>query len=249
MPIDELKLSKGNDFVLSNGIAIKSPTLGEIADYGEDKYLSLISMFTATTIDRCAQLDDMGIDYTQITNFQMFVLFSPLLTNHVADGQIDCSILLGDIDLSAFKGVYEGDEVKLVNADGIVFDEKCYETMAEYLRKMHGIAPPKYTKVTDSFAKKQLIIDARNDSKYQEKLRALKGVHSVYQPYVSALVNHPYFKYNWETVWDIKLYNFFDSLRRIQIIENANHLYTGLYNGCIEYNKIKKDLDWLRPIN
>lgn len=247
--IDELRLSKGNDYILPNGIAIKSPTLGEIADYGENNYLSLISMFTATTIDRCAQLDDMGIDYTQITNFQMFILFSPLLTNRVSEGKVDCSILLGDIDFSSFKGVYEGDDIKLVNSDGVIFDEECYNLMAEYIRKMHGIASPQYTKVTDGFAKKQMIIDARNDAKYQEKLRALKGVHSVYQPYVSALVNHPYFKYNWETVWDIKISNFFDSLRRIQIIENANHLYGGLYSGCVEYSKIKKDLDWLRPIN
>lgn len=235
--------------MLPNGVTIKTPTLGEIADYGEDKYLSLISMFTATTIDRCAQLDDMGIDYTQITNFQMFVLFSPLMVNCKKEGAMDCSILLGNLDLSSFKGVYGEDNVNLVNSEGIVFDETNYELMAEYIRKMHGMASPQYTKVTDSFAKKQMIVDARNDAKYQEKLRALKGVHSVYQPYVSALVNHPYFKYNWETVWNIKISNFFDSLRRIQIIENANHLYGGLYSGCIEYNKIKKDLDWLRPIN
>ena len=47
----------------------------------------------------------------------------------------------------------------------------------------------------------------------------------------------------------MKVYAFFDSLKRISIIDNANHLYQGLYSGCVEYNKVKKDLNWLKPID
>ena len=114
---------------------------------------------------------------------------------------------------------------------------------------MHGIAPPLYTKVTNAFAKSQMIIDARNDAEFHRKLISFRGERSAYQPYVSTLVNHPNFKFDWHTVWDMKIYAFFDSLKRISIIENANHLYTGLYSGCIEYAKIKRDLDWLKPID
>ena len=47
----------------------------------------------------------------------------------------------------------------------------------------------------------------------------------------------------------MKVYAFFDSLKRISIIDNANHLYQGLYSGCVEYKKVKKELDWLKPID
>ena len=249
--IDELKLYRGDNYVLPNGIEIKCPTLGEICDYGESKYLSMISMFTATNIDRCAQLDDMGIDYTKITNFQMFTMFAMMLSNgsERSKGKIDTSPLFGDLDFSSFIPVERGKELLLINSNEVEFSSDIFDEMAVYIRKMHGMPQPQYTNVKDSFAKKQLIIDARNDARYQEKLRAFKGVHSVYLPYISALVNHPNFKYGWDEVWNMKVYAFFDSLKRISIIDNANHLYQGLYSGCVEYSKIKNELDWLKPIN
>lgn len=246
--IDELRLYRGDNYILPNGVSIRCPTLGEICDYGESDYLAMISMFTATNIDRCAQLEDMGIDYTEIDNFQMFILFSSLLSNHKENGKIDCSILLNKINFSQFKPIEVDSKIMFVGEDGTKFDKNVFEEMTAYIRKIHGMAKPLYTHVKNSFAKKQLIEDARNDAEFQRKLKMIQGEHSVYQPYISALVNHPYFKYKWDDVWTMKVYAFFDSLKRISIIENANHLYTGLYSGCIEYNKVKKDLDWLRPI-
>lgn len=249
--IDELKLYRGDNYRLPNGVEIKCPTLGEICDYGESEYLSMISVFTATNIDRCAQLEDMGIDYTEITNFQMFTIFAMMLSNYKdkENSKLDTSPLFGDLDFSSFISVKCDNELCMVDKNGIKFNSDIFEEMTAYIRKMHGMPQPQYTQVKDGFAKKQLIIDARNDAKYQERLRAFKGARSVYLPYISALVNHPNFKYGWDKVWDMKVYAFFDSLKRISIIDNANHLYQGLYSGCIEYSKIKKELDWLKPID
>lgn len=251
--IDELRLSRGADYILPNGVKIKCPLLGDICDYGEKEYLSMISVFTATPIDRCAQLDDMGIDYTKINDFELFILFAGMLT---PDGtkldkhkSISTRILFEDLDFSKFRFVYDDNELYIINSDNIVFNKSTFEIMSAYIRKMHGIPPPLYTKVTNEFAKKQLILDAKNDADFQRKLSAFKGEHSQYQPYISALVNHPNFKYNWHTVWTLNVYAFFDSLKRISMIDNANHLYTGLYSGCIEYNKIKKELNWLKPLD
>lgn len=249
--IDELRLYRGDDYVLPNGIQIKCPTLGEICDYGESDYLSMVSLFTATNIDRCAQLDDMGIDYTEITNFQMFALFSEMLSNYSdkSDGYIDTTPLFGNLIFRSFVRAERNGELCLINKDGIVLTNDSYEEMAAYIRKIHGIPPPQYTNVKDGFAKKQLIIDARNDAEFQRRLREIRGEHSAYLPYISALVNHPNFKYRWDDVWDMKIYAFFDSLKRISLIDNANHLYQGLYSGCIDYSKIKNELNWLKPLD
>lgn len=242
MYIDELKLYQGGDYILPNGIHIITPTLKQICDYGEKEYLKIVSMFTATTIDRCSQLDDMGIDYTAITNLEMFSLFSPFLQTE------DTRLLFGDLDFTKFVKIFQDGNVVLKNQDGIEITENDFSLIAAYIRKMNGIPAPLYTKVTNEFSKKQMIIDARNDADFHKKLTAIRGEHSEYLPLVSALVNHPYFKYGWKDVWDIKVYAFFDSLKRVSIIENANHLYTGLYSGCIEYKKVKKELDWLKPV-
>ena len=251
--VDELRLYRGADFLLPNGIKIKCPTLGSICDYGEKKYLGMVSIFTATTIDRCAQLEDMGIDYTKISDFEMFMMFAGLLSPDELKREnfeaISTRILFGDLDFSKFIVAEKNGERCLANCDNVIFDKTNFDIIASYIRKMHGIPEPLYDHVNSEFAKQQLILDARNDANYQAKLRAIKGEHSQYQPYISALVNHPNFKYNWHTVWDLSVFAFFDSLKRISIIDNANHLYQGLYSGCVEYSKIKHDLDWFRPIN
>ena len=72
MPKDELKLYRGEDFIISDHIHIHQPTLNEICDYGEADYYAMIYQLTATPQSMKAQLWDAGIDYTKITPFELF---------------------------------------------------------------------------------------------------------------------------------------------------------------------------------
>lgn len=74
-------------------LSIRIPTIKEILD-NEQHYYSLITSLTSTPFQYMVQLDDMGIDFTTITDYQLFVMMFPLL----AKG--DLSILFGDLDLS-----------------------------------------------------------------------------------------------------------------------------------------------------
>jgi hypothetical protein len=97
---DELKIYRGEDFVVSKHIIIHQPTLGQIADYGERDYWSLVYNFTATPQSMKAPLWDMqpSIDYTEITPYQLFytVLYKIF-------PQEKTSILFGDLDFSKFQ--------------------------------------------------------------------------------------------------------------------------------------------------
>ena len=64
---DELRLYRGEDFTVSKHIRIHQVTLGEICDYNEQDYFSLVYNFTATPQSLKVQLWDAGIDYTTIT--------------------------------------------------------------------------------------------------------------------------------------------------------------------------------------
>ena len=59
---DELKIYRGEDFVVSDHIHLHQSTLGEICDYGEKDYYSMLYNFTATPQYLKVQLWDMGID-------------------------------------------------------------------------------------------------------------------------------------------------------------------------------------------
>jgi hypothetical protein len=237
---DELQLYRGGDFHISDKFIIKQPTIGDVCEFGEHKYLSMVSTIIATPFDMIAQLTAMGIDFTAITPYQLFCLISTSFTSE------DTRLLLGNLDLSKFKPYQKDNSVVLINDDDVEINEFNYAIFTEYIRKIHCIPKQKYNAVANDFAKNELIKEAQMDiEKWKRKNMKFK---STYLPLISSLVNHEGFKFDWNTVWDMKIYAFFDSVQRIQLHENSTHLYTGLYSGCVEFDKIKKDLNWMKEL-
>ena len=102
---DELKIYRGADFVISKHIILHQATLNEICDYGERDYYSMIYNFTATPQSLKVQLWDIGIDYTEITPYQ---LFYQLL--YRVYPQEKTSIIFGDLDFSRFQVMQRKDD-------------------------------------------------------------------------------------------------------------------------------------------
>ena len=75
---DELQVYRGKDFVINDKIQIHQPTLGEIADWGEQKYFSFVQSFTATPTDLKYILSLSGVDWNTISDYELF------LTKHLA---------------------------------------------------------------------------------------------------------------------------------------------------------------------
>ena len=106
---DELKIYRGEDYVVSNYIKIHQPTLNEICDYGERDYYSMIYNLTATPQSLKVQLWDMGIDYTTITPFELFcnILYK-------AYPQEKTSIIFGDLDFTKFQVMQRKDDESIL---------------------------------------------------------------------------------------------------------------------------------------
>ncbi len=94
---DELQIYRGKDIYVKKGIVIHQPNLDEICDYGERDYWSLVNTLTSVGADMKFQLYDMGIDYTQVNDFE---LFHSLLTQSLS--QKKTSILFGDLNFTNF---------------------------------------------------------------------------------------------------------------------------------------------------
>ena len=106
---DELKIYRGEDFVVSKHIVLHQATLNEICEYGERDYYSMIYNFTATPQSLKVQLWDMGIDYTEITPYQLFykLLYKMYL-------QEKTSIIFGDLDFSKFQLMQRKDDESIL---------------------------------------------------------------------------------------------------------------------------------------
>ena len=92
----EPSLMRGRDFKINDKITIHMPSVGDIIDYGEQKYFQLVYLFCSTSSDYKAQLDSVGVDWQKVSDFEMFrQLF-------IGNKNQDMSILLGDMDTSGF---------------------------------------------------------------------------------------------------------------------------------------------------
>lgn len=73
--IDELQVYRGKDFVVNDYLVIQQRTLDDICDFGEKKYFSFVSTFCATPSDMMIELEQQGIDFVKIGDWEFFTQY------------------------------------------------------------------------------------------------------------------------------------------------------------------------------
>jgi hypothetical protein len=238
---DELKIYRGNDFIVTKDISIHQPTLDEICEYGESNYWKLIYGLTSVGADMKWQLWDKGVDYTKISDFELFYGMICKMFN-----QKQTSIVFGDIDLRKFKLFQKtkNDVTEIFLFDEknkIVINDYIYTIMISIIRQIHGLKRNSKLPANES-TKRILIEDDRNDYLKNKN----KETHSILKNLISTMINCTEFKYNYSEVWNMKIGAFIDSVKRVKKIKYANLLLQSGYSGFgIKLEDIdKKQLDW-----
>lgn len=243
---DELKIYRGEDFVVSDHIVIHQPSLLEICDYGERDYYSMIYQLTATPQSMKVQLWDMGIDYTTITPFELFynILY------HLYP-QEKTSIIFGNLDFTRFQLMQRKDDesmllCQVIDDELVIIDEFTYNIIMDYLRQVHIIQ--KDEKVPANKTTKMILIE---DAREEYERNKNKEYHSQLKNMVSAMINSEGFKYNHSEVWNMKINAFMDSVKRISKIKNADLLLQSGYSGFgVNLKEISnKQIDWLGELD
>lgn len=226
---DQLKLWAGYDYEINDKIKIRQPKIGEIIEMGEAKYFSTVSLLTATPSEYKAPLFDIGIDWENITDYDMFISFGRRVPIE------DSAILFGDLNLEEMRVfVNEADEIALISDSGAIIDRNIHFNINQFLTKLHG-----FKKQVDiagnAFTKRALIELNRQDIEDSKN----KDHESKLLPLISTLVNSPGFKYNSKEVMNIGLFEFMDSVRRLQTIRHADAVLKGMCSGMVDSSKIK----------
>lgn len=240
--MDKLSLLRGKPYIITPYLKVANPTVGEICGYSEEKYWNTVSKLTGTAYDYRLFLDDQGIDYVNVGDYEMFLMLAPSFTRD------ETEIILPGInfqDLEPYINT-ETEEVALKDKEGHnIFDRYTYLEMVDYIRTCHGFKR-NWLVPGNKLARKYLMEDERE----RRKKESGKPFNSMLESLVSALCNHPGFKYSYHEVWDLPIYTFLDAVRRIQKIDRADHLANGLYAGNLDTKKmnktqLNKDLNWM----
>ena len=222
---------------INDKIGVYVPYVGEILQC-EDEYYAMVSLFTAMPIDYMVQLDDAHIDFTEINEWQMFLLFfSELKTRNT-------SMILGNLDLSKFEiGINEQNgHVVLVDTEhDIRIDRAIHGQIADTLRKIHHLEKNR-RKPANGDAKKYMLERAR------KKLKRRQGrvEDSQLEALIIAMVNTEQFKYDFEGTLELSIYQFNESVRQIiKKVDYDNRMY-GIYAGTVNAKELNPDdLNWL----
>lgn len=228
-------------YPVNDKISIRIPTVGEILE-NEVAYNSILSCVISTPYDFMVYLDDMGIDFEKLTEYDLFLLLFPSLQS------ADTSIVFGDLDLSKFSPAVneKNGQVILLNAeDDIVIDRGVHDLICQAIRKINHLE-----KVTrrpgNSEAKKYMIERAR--IKLQRAARR-KRETSELEKLIVALVNTEEFKYGYQEVLDLTIYQFRASVDQIIHKIHFNNTMIGVFAGTVKAKELpQEDLTWI-PIN
>lgn len=236
--IEGLSMLRGKNIEFANGMIMCQPTLGDIEQLTESKYMNMLSVFIASPFDMIAQLDEIGIDFTKITSYQLFCMMYKTLEKS------QTKILFGDFDFVKLRIVDNDGKVELRN-ETTVINEDSFNEIVQAIRTINCLSPPKFKGVANEYTKMKMIEYAKSELELNKRRKSKPK--SVFKTLISRAVNHPYFKYKLEEIWDMKVYVFYDFLKSINIIENSNYLNMGAYSGNIDISKINKsELNWLR---
>ena len=241
--VDELQLFRGRDYKINDKITIHHPTLNEICDYGEEKYYQMVSGLCSTPSDHKVQLlDNFGVDYEQISDFELFCMLCKAYPIE------STSIIFDNLDFQLFKLAENTQTKSLVLYDeqnDIIIDNVIYLLLVKYLRAIHGFE--RKMDVAGNAHAKQYLLD-----KERRRLQRManKEYESMLVPLVSAMVNCEQFKYDHATVWNLPIYVFMDSVKRIQKLKQYNQLMQGVYSGTIDSKTLSEDsLNWMGSLS
>lgn len=241
--VDKAKMYMCEPLLLPKDIWLIQPTVGEIIQFGEKRFYHTIRLFTANPTTYRVQLWDMGIDWNKITDYQLFCMLLQTLDFEVLN------LIFPTTDFSKF-------QIKTITfPDGSIsqtlfdsdskqeIDEDMYEYLVLHVRTMFHIFPKK--ELARGKITKETIID-------DERILITEASHdnsSYLVPLLSGCINHPGFKYNSHQLKEIGIYEFMDSVKRLQVYEITNALLKGRYSGFIDTSKIdEKEFNFMREL-
>lgn len=243
-----------NEIKINNDIIVKIPTIGQILE-NEKIYYDTIHTITASPFSRMVQLDDLGIDFTKVDDFYVFVLFSIFIFSNDLSlifgntfSKITSILSDGNISLEEkYKYLFEvqtesGEHGIYDAADDILITKKEYNLFCNALRKINLIEKDN-RKAGNEKARKYLL------EKERRKLKRRRN--KPYEPYlenlVIALVNTREFPYDYDSCMKLSIYQFNQSLKQIQRKIAFDNTMTGVFAGTINTSKMKDKsvLSWI----
>lgn len=212
---DKLCLIGRKSYKYNDDITINIPTLHQVHGDNEKEetlFWSDINLFTQTPSDMVSELDSMGIDFEQISDYDLFTLLFLFKkkSNATHTSMLFTDFSLWDLDVKECQ-----DKIVLADEnDKEIINEDIYNDISDIISMIIGHKKTPKEKFGNAYAKKKWI---ERDYRKKERLRNNPIEHSnVLDGIVLRLVCNANFPYNFDTVQDVTIYDLIYSLKQIE---------------------------------
>lgn len=234
-----LNLLYKREYEINDYISVYIPELGEVLEQ-EDEYFFLVSLFTAMPIDLMVQLDEFGIDFTEINEFELFVILFEAVIKEKDTSLIFKKLDMGDFFVSINE--QNGNIILENQKTGAKIDRAIHGKIASALRKIHHLE--KNTKKPANGEAKDYMLER---AKAKAKRNRNRVVESELEQLIVAMVNSEQFKYKFEDVLKLSIYQFNESVRQVIKKNDYNNRMHGIYSGTVNAKELSQDdLNWLK---
>lgn len=219
---------------IGSNITLVQPAVGEIVKVGEERFYSTLQVFTTNPTANRLMLWNMGMDWNDLSDFELFLMLSFRIEPEIAN------MFFQNIDFSKFKFFGNNEDKKksiLANEEqNVIIDERTYNIISCHLRTMFNQFP-KVEKTVDPVGKEWIIEEELMNATIKKE----KEDDSLLLPLISSCVNHPGFKYKSNELMNVGIYEFMDSVKRLQVYESSTAVMKGMYSGFVDAKKIDKE--------
>ena len=268
--LDELKIYRGADIQITPKITVTQPTIGQIADFGENKYFSAVHTLCAVGADLKWQLNDyLGIDYTKIDDYDLFIKFiSQIVSSRkkiykelkdnpeqyeeelkmISEDDMEnmninpLELVLGGLDLADFTPCTDttNDQVILYDMEHDITIDRVV-----YMRIVDAVRKIHGMKRNNEMpGNERTRLDLIEDARDEAMMAANKPYKSILKPLVSALTVKCGMIGD-DRVWNMPVNMFFDNIKRANKIQDSTLLLQGAYSGFASLKDVDRNrLDW-----
>lgn len=245
--MQDMDLQYGKDIYTLNGIKIKHPSLNDIREFGEDLYLKSCSLFTVTPYDYMVELEDSGIDFLDLTNYDLFLEMFKL-----DESKEFIKFFLGEYNFRLAQNTVNQDIVLYDKEKDVVIDRLIYEEISVFIKRINMIPlnPPYDIENLKSkpFLTNMILEDMRakrERQKYKKKINTQSELSNL----IRFLIWNNRVGYTYDSIWGLKVYQFYEGIMSLQKTDNYKNIMLGLYTGNIDAKKTNLDeSSWISKI-
>jgi len=231
---DELRLLKGSSFFM-DGIEIKPFTISEIVEIGYEKYHQTMNIFALEVEDIIKDIPE------ELNNISIFDLFLKSGLQELFEGFIGAIGLFLRIENISEFGIDEEfnivlDAKKKINRDN-------WGNICKIIQMQNCVKREKEDYNPANEQARKII----------EKIKALKRENPIkesitFPSMISGIANKSN-NLNILNIWDLTVYQLYDALNRLNLIDNYQFTLNGIYAGTVNGEKINmKDINWMNTI-